>query len=492
MRRQVIALCLRATPPLLAIFPGSSKEEAERLEKVRQEAADKGFARRDTVDGQVFLVKEFKGAEEIESGVAVANLPAKTKEHTEFDQYQRSTTDFSSIVTPHGVAGVGLGAGFGARPDKRLGFLRPKQTLQPFSGIASITPKFDENGVPIDETLSRSDAIKKRMDYIKSFEGMTMSRKEHFLLVDLDFDKDSIIFGNTREEFERNVEKLRNVITTYTKWERTDNFYYYSTIVLKLLTLWVLMECVHQYYERELLASHYDLFAEVMEGEIASLEETRKRDFTQARQDLQQNPPDFKPVVAAILREKRRLEEAAATAKAEEEEEGKLVDPVKQAAKTVENALQTSPAAPDGATNSTSAPASPSPRKTTFDWSRRTATGANPMDTTGELDYRERKRREEEEREMRRLHERSTSQKHFRWWSALIGKVHHSPSAPLQAPLQQEDFARFSYAASPTSIEVVRHVRRLLLPRSEDYTQAVREEMAEYRRSKEAESVHPQ
>ncbi|EKG08577.1 hypothetical protein TCSYLVIO_000272, partial [Trypanosoma cruzi] len=182
--------------------PGAPLDR-DQLQGLEAEAQQRGFMRRDSPDAKVYMEMSFRQPERIGGGVPVANLPPVKREKTEFDAYQRSTRDFTSQVTPYGTTGVGLGAGFGAREDKRLGFLRPRK-LQPFGGESSIVPKYDENGMPIEAGLTKEQLLKKRLAYMKSFEGTTMSHREHFLLVDLDFERDAMIFGKTREEFEEN------------------------------------------------------------------------------------------------------------------------------------------------------------------------------------------------------------------------------------------------------------------------------------------------
>lgn len=406
------------------------------VDETLDSAQKKGFARRDSVADIELMESVFRAPEVISDGVKVANLPEKEVEKTEFDTYKRSTTDFTSLVTPHGITGTGMGAGFGAKEDKRLGFLNLNRPLRPFTGIVGITDspvRYDENGFPVEKNLSQDEARRLRLEYLKSFQGTTLSNREHFLLVDLDFDKDAVLFGNTRAEFEANVTKLKKVILQYNRWERTDNFYYYSTILLKLLTVWVLMECLHQVYELRLLSTYYELFEEMTRCEIDNLESSRRQCYEQARAELSHNTPTFIPVLNAIQEEKRRVAEASlASAKQQE-----------------------------------LPPDSPL-REREF----------HPMDTTGEEEFNKRKATEEQTRELRRLQQSAANEHRFTWrsiWHFFF---------PKKYDLLKEDFAQFSYAASPTSIGSVKNVRRILLPRSEDYTQVVREEMLRYRQEK--------
>lgn len=415
----------------------------------QREAEEKGFAMRNGAEDRILMDKTFHVPGAV-GGVSVSNLPPKEKEATAFDQYQRSTTEFTSLVTPHGVTGTGLGAGFGAKEDKRLGFLRPRKTLQPFTGSTSIVPKYDENGLPIDETLTRDQMRRKRLEYMKSIQGTTMSQREHFLLADLDYDKDAILFGRTREEFERNVIKLKEVIIAYNKWERTDNFYYYGSIAVKLATLWVLIECVQQYYDLQLFSSNCAMFVAAMEAEISELEARRRDDLRRAAAQLKHTKPNFQPVLAAIVSEKRAWNEEK-----KREDDAHLVA-----------ALHSSDG---GETANPSALDSPK---------------HHPMDTTREEAMKAAVARQQEKREMLRLHNSTVTAENYSLVRTLWHKICGSKVDPT--PLQHEDFARFSYAASPTNVEAVRLIRRILVPKSEDYTQVVREEMQQYKQEKES------
>lgn len=489
---QCVLRALTATPILRFKVPKSPQEEKEHFEKMEREAQERGFGRRDSGDDKIFMDRTFHAPDKID-GVAVANLPAKEKEETEFDKYELSTADFTSIVMPHGKEISALGAGFGARPDKRLGWLRPRQTVQPYSsGATSITPKYDENGMPVDETLSRDQLMKKRMDYLKSIEGTTMSHKEHFLLVDLDFEKDAVLFGNTRGEFEMNVIKLKNVIIAYNKWERTDNFYYYSTILLKFMVVWVLIECLQQYYDLRLFENNYDTFAEVMEKEIAELADKRDTDLALAREQLRCAKPNFVPVVAAIVDERDRVQEdARAAALAAHESMAQQASASAAAAATVAELaaqLERNIEESGGEEKMVAAPAAATPESLSALYEPK----SHPMDTMGDAAYTERLHREEQQREMRRLYEHASKPGEFSVMRSVWRKLTGGSRGPASQPLQQEDFARFSYAASPTSIEAMRAVRRTLLPRSEDYTQLVREEMFAHKLDKANHSVELQ
>lgn len=57
--------------------------------------------------------------------------------------------------------------------------------------------------------------------------------------------------------------------------------------------------------------------------------------------------------------------------------------------------------------------------------------------------------------------------------------------------IARADLANFSYAVSPTSIESVRAVRRIVLPRADDFVSVVREEMLAYKNQKFAAMKFP-
>ncbi|CAJ1992320.1 hypothetical protein conserved [Leishmania donovani] len=488
MRRLCVARSLRRTA-LLSSFrvSNSVSEEKAKWEQKKKEAAEKGFARRDGADDRVLMSQLFEAPVSISGGVAVANLPPKQRETTDFDAYQLSTTDFTSLVTPHGAPSKsGLGAGFGVKEDKRLGFLRPRHQLQPYAGSTSIVPKFDENGLPIDETLTPEQVIQKRREYMKSYEGTTMGAREHFLLVDLDFQKDAMLFGNTREEFERNVTKLKNVIIAYNKWEWTDNFYYYTTVLLKLLTVWVLMECLQQFYELRLFASYYDDFVEAMEAEMAALELKRKADLADAAEELRRHKPDFKSVLEAIARkrdhladvEARAAEEAVRQKEAESEEQARptasgLADLLWEALRVNKGCASTKA--------ETVAKLSPLDIKN--------PSASHPMDTTFEERHNEQRREADEAREMRRLTALSRSSAHEGVWSHVWNRICGIFHA--QRCLRREEVVQYTYAGAPTSIPSMRALRRILLPRSEDVVQIVREEMIAYKQEKARSYAHP-
>eukprot|EP00796_Vickermania_ingenoplastis_P010653 gene10653-7400_t len=484
VRRVVVSPALELVAALSqrAISLPSQPPGKADMEKMRQEAEKKGFARRDTVQGIDFLLKNTPSVERLpDSEIPVVNMPPKN-EVTPFDSYKRSTTEFTSIVAPHGTNSVGLGAGFGVKEDKRLSFLRPRKTLQP-RGVGDMAPKFDENGFLIDLSLPDAELKKRRREYLQSFQGTTMSAREHFLLVDLDFEKDSILFGSTREEFERNVRLMKKVVVGYQKWERSDNFYYYATIVLKIFTFWILMECAHQYVELQLLSGNYEVFAEAIEDEIHDLSTKMARDFQEARETLAHNPPNFTPVLNAIRNERERVRAS---------EENVSAIPVQDSTVPTETDLDRLKAT---ALELSKSPSTSSGSDSTPERRRQEipvaevyakARAQHPMDTLNEKAILTHERETSRANEMQRLQKRLQSQENglFERLKSKIWRLFSRPAYLMYHPLTNEDLSRFSYAASPTAVEAVRLLRRILLPKSEDFTQIVREEMLEYKNEK--------
>ncbi|KAG5469600.1 hypothetical protein LSCM1_02831 [Leishmania martiniquensis] len=481
MRRSWAVHTVRKTALLSSLHISSLvSEEKAKWEKKKEEAAEKGFARRDGTDDRLLMSQLFGAPERISGGVAVANLPPKERDRTDFDEYRLLTTDFTSLVTPHGAPSKsGLGAGFGVREDKRLGFLRPWKPLQPHTGSTAIVPKFDENGLPIDEALTPAQVIQKRKEYMKSFEGTIMSASEHFLLVDLDFQKDAVLFGNTREEFERNVTKLKNVIIAYNRWEKADNLYYYATVLLKLLTVWVLMECLQQFYELRLFSSHFDDFVEAIETEIATLDVKRKADFADAAEELSRHRPDFQPVLQAIARERDRLTDAG---KLEAEDAGAAQQASSRVGGLADLAWEAL------RVNSGCTPTTAQRAATLSALDVKNPDASHPMDTTFEERHNKQRRKADELHEMRRLAALSGGSAPNGVWAHVrnrIGGIFHAPRR-----LRPEEVLQYSYAGSPTSISSMRALRRILLPRSEDVVQIVREQMIAYKAEKERHYAH--
>ncbi|RNF17236.1 hypothetical protein TcG_05773 [Trypanosoma cruzi] len=102
--------------------------------------------------------------------------------------------------------------------------------------------------------------------------------------------------------------KLREAMSICTRWECTDNVYYYGTTALRTLMAWALMGCVQQHTNRDCSRGTTTTFLELME-EAASLPgENLNRDMRKTRGEPQSQRPDFPPVVgnAACLMLRQR------------------------------------------------------------------------------------------------------------------------------------------------------------------------------------------
>lgn len=62
------------------------------------------------------------------------------------------------------------------------------------------------------------ERFRQQQQLVRSMSGTTFNKHEHPLLIDLDFAKDAHLYGNTREEFERNVRKMKQLISTFQRW----------------------------------------------------------------------------------------------------------------------------------------------------------------------------------------------------------------------------------------------------------------------------------
>lgn len=116
---------------------------------------------------------------------------------------------------------------------------------------------------------------------------------DHFLLMDLDIDRDSALFGTTREEFYENIEKLKRVIIEYHRWERQDTFYKYGTYIVKALTIFFIYDSWEQERVKSLLAGSLENFTKAHEDTLATLESRRMLALERAVLELEVRPPNF-------------------------------------------------------------------------------------------------------------------------------------------------------------------------------------------------------
>jgi len=495
-----------ASPPVTS---GSSAGSAA---LAARKASRLGFFKRRDADSQAWMMENFSKAETLPSGIKIYNLPPPAKSgDSNFELYKKSTSDFVSTVDPNTIVGVGLGAGFGSRPDRRLGWLRPRKQdhltpLPPEEQEKQIMRQIHEDGmqnVPEAKTpQERKQQIERMLKYMKSYDGMTLSRQEHFLLADLDFEKDAILFGNDRDEFVANVEKLKEVILQYNRWERTDNGYLYGTWFCKFACIWLIVDSTQTYFRFRMLRDSLDEFCVMTTEEINALKDKRSLDFKRVEEELQHNPPNFAPVIDTITTEFKRVRaEERAREEAEVVERAKLQEALSAITPSFSDDSGTTVIVGPGEGEQQSSLVYLTPEE-----KRR----AHPMDTTFESVVKAKEEAAARQRDMSvylkgsldstaGANEGVTSGQP--WYKKVWRKVFpsSSPEGHLSVPgsavdnanvnyevLSRTDYIKFSYAAAPTSIATVRSIRRILLPRSDDYTQIVREEMADYKRSKDA------
>jgi hypothetical protein len=120
-------------------------------------------------------------------------------------------------------------------------------------------------------------------------------RDDHVLLADLDPDLDTVLFGTTTEEFEKNVKRMKVIVSTYKKWEKWDNFYLYATRALQVGTfafafLWWESAC-----EKHLLCTTAEDYAARHEQILRSMKDSREHSIEYLIDDLRRNPPKIFP-----------------------------------------------------------------------------------------------------------------------------------------------------------------------------------------------------
>lgn len=118
---------------------------------------------------------------------------------------------------------------------------------------------------------------------------------DHFLLADLDPDLDTVLFGTTTEEFEQNVKRMKVIVSTYTKWERWDNFYLYATRLLQIGTFGFAFVWWESACEKQLLQTAAEEYAAQHEQILKNLKESRERSIEYLIEDLKKFPPKIYP-----------------------------------------------------------------------------------------------------------------------------------------------------------------------------------------------------
>lgn len=398
--------------------------------------------------------------------ITVMNLPDAGSGNPA-QEYTRKTSVFLSKAETNVVMGTGMMSGFSDGMGPYKGRLPPSMvTRSPFMTV----PKTEAETAIIHEAIDRNhyqitkmhkikrEAEQARLAIAKKVRGSTgYSVKEHSLFADLDFDRDWVLLGTNPEDFEKNLVRLQKLVTQYRKWERKDNRYYYGVLLLRALVALTIIDITNWTYQIYALQAGFDDFQQSVEDSIANMVARRQADMAMALVDLQANPPDFAPVVAALLKERQAKAEVAAA-----------------------------PAAGAAVVDA---------YKPQFDKLGRIVN--HPMDTS----FVEQTRiASEDEQRTRQLSLLATSvrddqTKMLPSWSltraiqglftgdknSKSGSGQATAAAPL---LSSDDVASFSYAVAPTSIESARGIRRILLPRNDDMVTVVQESMLRYKAEK--------
>ena len=138
----------------------------------------------------------------------------------------------------------------------------------------------------------------------RSLAARSIDPDEHFLLADLDPDKDALIFGETREEFYRNVDKTKKIVLRHQRWQIGEKHYRWATWILKFLSFFVVFDNFRTMANKETLANSVDMFRTYIEEvAIHDISHQREKAFERAIEHLHHEPPDFAPIIAAQQKE---------------------------------------------------------------------------------------------------------------------------------------------------------------------------------------------
>lgn len=179
------------------------KDEAKGLTEEEKFEFERLAAKRPTTAREIFndTMRRYDETKFIATtSIQVENLPAPIqKEASPMDEYKRSTTDFLSKLEPNsGGYGIGLGAGFGNTDDKKLTFFPSRKEALPelSEGLRDdqlTSEEFRQQRIALQvQTKQQLDQVHKK---INAFRGSMFSMQEHFLLADLDFQRDSFSSG---------------------------------------------------------------------------------------------------------------------------------------------------------------------------------------------------------------------------------------------------------------------------------------------------------
>lgn len=116
---------------------------------------------------------------------------------------------------------------------------------------------------------------------------------EHFLLTDLDFERDAIIFGNTREEFEANVNKVKKLVIDYQRWETNDTYYLWATRFLQAFCLYIIVDVWEQIRLKAILCASWENYKQYHEERLSEIERERHRALRCAEEHITRSPPTF-------------------------------------------------------------------------------------------------------------------------------------------------------------------------------------------------------
>jgi len=148
------------------------------------------------------------------------------------------------------------------------------------------------------EAASRHMQLMKPGEKLRALATGRYDPGSHFLMLDLDFERDSLIFGTTREEFYENVEKMKKVIIEYHRWERNDNFYLWGTRIAQVFTAFFVYDAWEQERFKLLLASSLDNTKHAHEEELEGIEQRRIQALQRALVELEVRPPNFDDLLA--------------------------------------------------------------------------------------------------------------------------------------------------------------------------------------------------
>jgi hypothetical protein len=100
--------------------------------------------------------------------------------------------------------------------------------------------------------------------------------EEHFLLVDLDIDRDQLIFGNSREEFYENVERTKKLILDFQTWDRRDKIYLVMTRFAQFCSFVCAYFALDFYLTAKLLHNQFADYETLLKEDVVALHKARE------------------------------------------------------------------------------------------------------------------------------------------------------------------------------------------------------------------------